>query len=198
VSTTQLLKYELMPTIRIETVTALPPADLSDLCEATEDAIRDGIGFNWLNPPSREMLEQYWHGVLMVPERTLFGGRLDGVLCASVQLLKPPASKQTTAFAVTIANHFVAPWARGHGLAKALLEAAEFEAKRLGFSVINLNVRATQAAAITLYEDCGYQCWGVQPAYEQVGDRIVAGHFFSKTLSPSLVMNDAPSPAAGA
>lgn len=177
----------LVPQIRVERITSFTPADLSDLCDATEDAIKDGIGFNWLNPPPRNVMTQFWEGVLMVPERVLFGGRLDGVLCASVQLLKPPASKQTSAFAATIVSHFVAPWARGHGLARSLLMAAEAEARAQGFGVIHLSVRATQEAAIKLYEETSYVRWGVQPAFERVGNGIVAGHHFSKMLSPMLI-----------
>ncbi len=191
-STSQLRKDALnrtpiTPDVRVERITAFTPADLADLCDATDDAIKDGIGFNWLNPPPRDLLEQFWQGALLVPERVLFGGRLDGVLCASVQLLKPPASKQTTAFAATVAHHFVAPWARGHGLARALLMAAEAEARAQGFGVIHLSVRSTQEAAITLYEETSYVRWGIQPAFERVGSGIVAGHHFSKMLSPMLI-----------
>ena len=185
--TSQLLTSNLTPSVRVERITKFTPADLADLSEATDDAIKDGIGFNWLNPPERDVLEKYWQGVLMVPERVLFGGRLDGILCATVQLIKPPKSKQNSAFAATIANHFVAPWARGHGLAKELIQAAEAEAKAQGFTVIHLSVRASQEAALKLYEESGYSCWGVQPAFEQVGDRIVAGHHFTKLLAPMLI-----------
>lgn len=170
--------------IKIDKLTEFKNADLDDLCQATEDAIRDGIGFNWIAPPSRETLEAYWKGVLVVPERVLFGGRLDNTLACSVQLIKPPPSKQTSAFAALLEAHFVAPWARGHGLAKALLQAAEREAGKLGFSMLRLSVRATQEAAIRLYEENGYVRWGVLPAYEFVNGQMLAGHFFYKNLEP--------------
>ena len=112
-----------MTAIKVEAITEFRAADLDDLCQATEDAIQDGIGFNWVSPPSREVLETFWRGVLVVPERILFGGRIDGTLAASIQLLKPGPSKQTASFSVGIGYHFVAPWARGHGLARALLQA---------------------------------------------------------------------------
>ena len=171
-------------TITVEKLTEFRGADLSDLCQATEDAIRDGIGFNWVSPPGRETLESYWKGVLLVPERILFGGRLDNVLVGSVQLVKPPRSKETSAFAAYIEAHFVAPWARGHGLAKALLEAAEREASKLGFSTLKLDVRATQSRALSIYADCHYREWGVLPNYEFVNGSMVPGHFFYKSLKP--------------
>ena len=105
-----------MASIAVEKLTALSVADLEDLCRATEDAIKDGIGFNWVVPPMREVLETYWKGALLVPSRTVLGGRLDGTLAASIQLLRPSKNKETSAFACDVEAHFVAPWARGHGL----------------------------------------------------------------------------------
>ncbi len=167
---------------RPERITALKSSDLASLCDATEAAIKDGLGFNWTSPPAREVLEAYWKGVLMIPERELFGVRLDGNMVGAIQLAKPPASRQTMAFAANITNHFVAPWARGHGLAVALLQAAEDEATQLGFSVVKLEVRATQETAIKLYEEHGYERWGILPDYEMVGGKMIAGHFFFKRL----------------
>ncbi len=170
--------------ISVEAIEELNGSDLADLCQATEDAIQDGIGFNWVSPPVRETLEAYWKGVMVVPERKLFVGRLDSTLCASVQLVRPSRSKETSAFAATLESHFVAPWARGHGLAKALLEFAEREAAKAGFSLLKLSVRATQTQAITLYRECGYVEWGVLPHYEFVNASMVSGHFFYKQLKP--------------
>ncbi len=168
----------------VEKKTALSATELDELCTATEDAIRDGIGFNWMVPPMRETLEAYWTGVLMVPSRSLFVGKLDNVTAASVQLLRPSKTKETSAFAATIEAHFVAPWARGHGLAKQLLDMAEREAAKDGFSVINLSVRETQDRALTLYREHGYHEWGTMPYYEYVNAGMVSGHFFYKKLEP--------------
>jgi ribosomal protein S18 acetylase RimI-like enzyme len=175
-----------MANIKVERITEFKTADLDDLCQATEDAIRDGICFNWVSPPSKDVLETFWRGVLVVPERILLGGRLDGTLAASIQLLKPGPSKQTTAFSAGISNHFVAPWARGHGLAKALLQAAEAEAHALNFSVITLHVRSSQEAALKLYNESGYTRWGIMPYYEMVGDAMIAGHYFYKNIKPIM------------
>lgn len=173
-----------MSQISVERIDSFEGSDLPDLCQATDDAIRDGIGFNWLTPPGSETLESYWKGVLMVPERVLFGGRLEGNLVASIQLIKPSRSKETSAFAANIEGHFVAPWARGNGLAKMLLEAAEREAAKLGFSTLLLSVRGTQSRAITLYRESNYREWGVLPNYEFVSGSMVAGHYFYKELTP--------------
>ena len=171
-------------TISVEKLDAFMGSDLADLCQATEDAIKDGIGFNWLSPPGREVVEAYWKGVLMVPERILFVGRLEGNIVASIQLVKPSKSKETSAFCAQVGAHFVAPWARGHGLAKMLLDAAEKEASHQGFSTLRLDVRETQSKAITLYRESHYREWGLLPNYEFVGGSMVAGHFFFKELKP--------------
>ena len=166
----------------IEVLDKLNGADLTDLCQATEDAIRDGIGFNWVTPPVRETLEAYWRGVSVVPERVLIVGRLDGTVCGSIQLIRPSKSKETSAFSVDVQAHFVAPWARGHGIAKELLHFAEREAAKHGFSVVRLSVRETQERALQIYRESGYTEWGKLPYYEFVNSSMVAGHFFYKRL----------------
>lgn len=168
--------------IRVDKINTLGAADMENLCQATQDAISDGIGFSWVTPPIREMMESYWNGVLLVPERELFGGWLDGTLCASVQLLRPGKNKETSYFSAGIESHFVAPWARGHGLARMLLQAAEREAASSGFTVLRLSVRETQEAALQLYQDNGYVRWGILPYHEFVGGQMVAGHYFYKKL----------------
>ena len=70
--------------VTVERLTHYSGTDLDDLCEATESAIADGGGFGWLKPPPRQLLESYWKGVLLVPERRLVIGRLDGVIAGSV------------------------------------------------------------------------------------------------------------------
>lgn len=166
----------------VERCLKLKSGDLEDLCNATEAAISDGIGFNWVTPPAREVLENYWKGVMMIPERELFVARLDGVVAASVQLAKPGKQKESTAFAVMIQHHFVAPWARGHGMAKALLTTAEDSARAQHYLVAKLSVRASQEAAINLYQAQGYHCWGVLEKDERINGAFVAGHYFYKDL----------------
>lgn len=174
--------------IKVEKLEQFKHSDLADLVQATEDAIRDGIGFNWVLPPGKDVLETYWKGVLVVPERVLFVGRLDGTIASSVQLIKPGVSKETSFFAATLEAHFVAPWARGHGLAKALLQLAEKEARAQGFSVLKMSVRETQAAAIQLYEESGYALWGQLPYYEYVNAKMIGGRFYYKHVEPMTAL----------
>src|ERR1700749_2411305 len=73
----------------VEIATTLAPADLYDLCDAADAAIEAGGGFGWLKPPAREVMEKYWRGVLVIPERHLLIARMDGMVCGSVQLIEP-------------------------------------------------------------------------------------------------------------
>ena len=78
----------------VELMHNLKSADLNDLCDAAEAAIIDGGGFGWLAPPPRDVLESYWSGVLLIPERDLLVGRLDGVIAGSCQVLRPARNNE--------------------------------------------------------------------------------------------------------
>jgi ribosomal protein S18 acetylase RimI-like enzyme len=171
--------------LKVEPVDRLKGADLNDLCEAAELAIRTGGGFGWLTPPPREVMERYWRGVLAVPERTLFVGRVDGVIAGSIQLVRPPRNNEAQAISVQATTVFLAPWARGHGLARRLLAALEERARDEGFAIVNMDVRETQSGAIALCETLGYTLWGVHPCYAKVEGRYVPGRFYFKDLTDS-------------
>jgi ribosomal protein S18 acetylase RimI-like enzyme len=156
--------------------------DLHALAEAATAAILDGGGFGWIKPPKAAVVEQYYRGVLLVPERELIVGRMDGTIYGSAQLQKPSRNNEAQAFAVQLMHQFVAPYARGHGLARMILRKAEERARALGFTVLNLDVRDTQKGAISLYESEGFVRWGTHPAYARVKGAIVPGHFYYKLL----------------
>lgn len=170
------------PTLSVSRVDALNSRDIDDLCDATDAAIEAGGGFGWLKPPPRAALERYWQGVLAMPLRILLVARLDGVVCGTAQLMRPPANNEAQSFAVHLTGTFVAPWARGHGLARMLLDMAEDTARGEGFSVINLDVRETMERAIALYESAGYTRFGEHPFYAQVDGDIVKGFYYTKYL----------------
>ena len=98
------------------------------------------------------------------------------------QLVRPPRNNEAQAFAAQMMHHFVAPYARGHGLARMLVRRVEDGARAMGYQVLNLDVRETQTAAIALYERMGFQRWGTHPAYARVGGRTVCGYYYFKKL----------------
>ena len=176
------LKDTKTPTIKIEQVKELNVTDMNDLCDATDEAIESGGGFGWVEVPSRDVLERFWKGVLIVPDRLLFVGRIDGVIGGTGQLIRTPSNNQAQSFSATVTNVFVAPWARGRGLGRKLMEAIEATAIKQGIEVLNLDVRETQNLAIKLYEKMGYEKWGTKPHYAKIDGDLISGHFYSKRL----------------
>ena len=168
----------------VERAAALSEDDLAALCEAADAAIIDGGGFGWVNPPGRVALGRYFKGLLLVPERSLYVARLDGMPVGSAQLVRPPRNNEAQAFGATLMHAFIAPYARGNGLARLLTERVEEGARALGYQVLNLDVRETQEAAIALYESLGYIRWGIHPAYARVAGRTVRGVYYFKLLQP--------------
>ncbi|MBC9209955.1 GNAT family N-acetyltransferase [Roseomonas aerophila] len=166
----------------VERAESLDDAELADLCEATDAAIIEGGGFGWVDPQGREALTRHFRGVLLVPAIELFIAKLDGVPVGSAQLMRPPRNNEAQAFAAQLTHAYVAPYARGHGLARLLVTRVEERAAALGHRVLNLDVRDTQDTAITLFESLGYTRWGTHPAYARVRGQTVSGHYYYKLL----------------
>ena len=82
-----------------------------------------------MHPQARTSLESYFKGILLVPERVLFVGRLDGVIVGSVQLVRPPRNNEAQAFAARLEHSYTAPYARGHGLARIMTLRVEEAAR---------------------------------------------------------------------
>ena len=170
------------PKLSVDRIAAFSEEDLLALCEATDAAIIDGGGFGWVNPPGRQVIESYFRGLLMVPEREIYVGRVDGVIVGSTQLVRPSRNNEAQAMAATITQAFVAPYARRLGLARMMVMRVEERARGMGYQVLNLDVRETHVGAIALYEALGYVRWGEHPAYARVGGQMIAGVFFYKLL----------------
>ena len=175
------------PTIGVEFVEEqLSNNDLNDLCDATDAAIEAGGGFGWVNLPSRDILESYWKGVITAPSRELFVARLDSVICGTAQVMLPPKNNEAQGHIIHLTTNFVAPWARGYGLAKMLLQEVEKKATKDGYAVINLDVRETMQNAITLYESMGYEQFGLHPySVRAKGETVKSRHYF-KVVNPKF------------
>lgn len=169
----------------VERVATLADHEMAELCEATDAAIIEGGGFGWVEPQGRAALERHFRGTLLVPERELFVARLDGMVAGSAQLVRPPRNNEAQALCATLTHAYIAPYARGHGLARLMVLRVEERAAAIGHRVLNLDVRETQATAIAVFEALGYVRWGTHPAYARVGGRMVAGHHYYKLLEPA-------------
>lgn len=175
------------PTVSVEYVAEqLSSNDLNDLCDATDAAIEGGGGFGWVNLPSREVLENYWRGVVTAPTRQLFVARLDHTICGTTQVVLPPKNNEAQGHMVTLTTQFVAPWARGYSLAKMLLQEVEKKALKDGYAVINLDVRETMKEAINLYESLGYKQFGTHPYSVRVQGETIQSRFYYKVINEDL------------
>lgn len=177
----------LPPEPTVEVVQQLTASDLNDLCDATVAAIEGGGGFGWVDIPNPDAMERYWQGVIAMPARILIVARLDGVICGTCQLWKPPQHNEAQAHTVTLTTNFVAPWARGHGLAKMLVEHAENVARDEDFAVINLEVRETMDRAIEIYESLGYVKFGTHPYSVQADGKVLKGHYYYKVIDSKAI-----------
>ena len=175
-------KLATKPTINVDVIKSINNTDLADLCNITEQAIKAGGGFGWLKVPPRDVLNKYWKGALLVPNRKLIVGRLNNVIAGSLQLIFQPPNNEAQLNIVNLISHFVAPWARGFGLAKAMIDVAEQKALEYGASCVQLDVRETQEAAIKLFESKGYTRWGISPYYALVEGNNLKGYYYYKKI----------------
>ena len=168
--------------IKTEILTSISSLDLADLCNITEQAIKAGGGFGWLRVPPREMLNKYWKGLVVVQNRILIVGRLNNAIAGTLQLCLQSPNNEAQKKITNIISHFVAPWARGYGLAKNMIDYAEVTAKDNGASCMQLDIRETQEAAIHLFKSKGYEQWGTNPNYASVEGKIIKGLYFYKNI----------------
>ena len=170
------------PMMSVERCDRVSEADLLELCEATNAAIIEGGGFGWIEPQGQDVLIRHFRGVLLVPDRELFLARLDGRVVGSAQLVRPPRNNEAQAIGAQLTHAYIAPYARGFGLARKLISFVEERAVALGHQVLNLDVRETQQVAIQIFESLGYTRWGTHPAYARVKGKTVRGHFFHRVI----------------
>ena len=168
--------------IKVELLSSINSLDLADLCNITEQAIKAGGGFGWLKVPPRNTLNKYWSGIMLIQNRKLIVGRLNGAIAGALQLMFQPSNNEAQKNICNITSHFVAPWARGHGLAKTMIDRAETVGVENGVNWVQLDVRETQDAAIQLFKSKGYKQWGVNPSYAQVEGKNIKGFYYFKKL----------------
>ncbi|WP_026200148.1 1-(5-phosphoribosyl)-5-[(5-phosphoribosylamino)methylideneamino]imidazole-4-carboxamide isomerase [Acetobacter aceti] len=178
-----------------ERVQELNEDDLQALCECVDASILEGGGFAWVRPQGRSVLERYFRGILLVPERLLFVARQDGIIVGSAQLVRPSRSSEAQAMNASVTQFHIAPYARGTGLGRVLLEEIINGARAMGYQFLNLDVRESQNRAIALFRSLGFEKWGTNPYYALDDGQMLRGHYFVKRLQENsrLLQNGASS-----
>ena len=168
--------------ISVDSLKNLSEVDLADLCSITEQAINAGGGFGWLRVPTREVLNEYWRKITEDKLSYLIVGRLKGVIAGTLQLSYEAPNIESRKNIAQIKRHFVAPWARGYGLAKSMIDFSEEKAKEDNIKSIQLAIRETQEAAVKLFLSKDYQEWGKNPYYAFINGSFIKGIYFYKNL----------------
>ena len=168
--------------INIETLKKISNLDLADLCSITEQAINAGGGFGWLSVPHSDILKKYWNGLVLINNKKLIVGRLNDAIAGTLQLTFQPTNNEAQKNIVHISSHFVAPWARGYGLAKSMVDFAEKVSKENDAKCLQIDIRETQKAAIYLFQSKGFVKWGENPYYSFINDKFVRGLYYYKNI----------------
>ncbi|QFY61888.1 GNAT family N-acetyltransferase [Rhizobium grahamii] len=138
---------------------------IPDLCEVLADCVNGGASVGFMQPYAPADAEPYWRGVadtvasgatlLLVAE---IGGRIVGtVQVGAAQMPNQPHRGDLKKLLVHRA-------ARGKGLARLLMEAAEREAASRGMTLLVLDT-ATGSDAEVIYPRLGWERVGVIPDY---------------------------------
>ena len=168
--------------ISVDELQTISNTDLADLCYIAEQAIKAGGGFGWITVPPREVLKKYWNGMLLMNTNKLIVGRLNNDIAGSMQLSFYPSNNEAQKTIARIQSHFVAPWARGYGLAKAMIDYAVTKSKENSKNSIQLDIRETQTAAIQLFESKGFVKWGENPQYAYINGNPIKGYYYYKKI----------------
>ncbi len=152
------------------------------LADLLIDCVEGGASVSFMLPLEREKALRFWTGVAESTgrgERTLIVAQdADGIV-GTVQLITDMPDNQP--HRADVAKLLVRWRARGAGVGRRLMEAAEAAARAQGRSVLVLDT--ANAVAARLYERLGWQRVGVVPAYAYLPDGLLcATTFFFKHL----------------
>lgn len=114
-------------------------------------------------------LERFAERLRADPGTSIAFGAFDGQsLVGTVRL--GLETRRKTRHKATLLSVYVAPEARGQGVARALLEAALHQARELGVEDVVLGVTVGNTAARALYASLGFEGYGIEPRYIKLGD----------------------------
>lgn len=153
-------------------------AHLDALVVLLRDSVDGGASVGFLPPLRGDEARAYWGGVVDVlgrPGRLLWIARAGDEIVGTVQL--DLCGKGNGLHRAEIIKLLVHSAQRRRGIARALMNAAEAEARRLERSLLVLDTRAGDAAEL-LYRSLGWVCSGVIPQYARNGDGGLDGSAF--------------------
>lgn len=138
---------------------------IDELAEVLRDCVEGGAAVNFMHPFPLDAARAFWSRAIAgiaADEAVLLVARRDGCLSGTVMLgLDTPPNQPHRADVKKLLVH---RRARRQGLARALMLAAEAEARRLGRILLTLDTRHGDSAE-QLYRSLGFQLVGIVPRY---------------------------------
>lgn len=153
-----------MPDIRLLSAVAARAVS-TDLCDVLVDCVNGGASVGFMQPYGPTDAAVYWQGVADAVESgamLLLVAEIEGKVVGTVQV--GAAQMPNQPHRGDLKKLLVHRSARGKGLARLLMEAAEREAARLGKTLLVLDT-ATGSEAEAIYPRLGWQRVGVIPDY---------------------------------
>jgi len=171
-----------MSIVRLDVVAA--EHRLPELAEILADCVAGGASVNFMQPFPPAAAETWWRGLLpriASGDIVLLAALHDGRAMGTVQLhLGTPPNQPHRA---DVAKMLVHRQARQRGLARALMLAAEDEARKAGRWLLTLDT-VTGGSASFLYRNLGYRQVGTIPDYALMPDGpLCSTEIFYKRLS---------------
>ncbi|KQS87919.1 MULTISPECIES: GNAT family N-acetyltransferase [unclassified Rhizobium] len=171
---------EIIRTLSPSEIAAALPA----LAEVLSDCVEGGASVGFMSPYLPADAMPYWEGVSQAVadgNTVLIVAERDGEIVGTVQLGIGMMPNQP--HRADLKKLLVHRKARGLGLSRALMDAADVEARKHGRHILVLDT-ATGSPAEFIYEKLGWQRVGVIPQYALMPDGSYCGStFFYKALS---------------
>lgn len=164
---------------------AAAEAALDELADVLHDCVAQGASVNFIQPFPPSAARDFWHRQLPTlrnGKAVLFVARQAGGIVGTVMLgLDTPPNQPHRADVKKLLVH---SRARRQGIARALMQAAETEARQRGLRLLTLDTRHGDSAE-PLYHQLGYTLLGIVPGYSLpvAGGPAEACAFFYKTLT---------------
>lgn len=138
---------------------------IEDLAEILRDCVEGGAAVNFMHPFSQQAARAFWTCAIAgiaAEQAILLTARHEGRLSGTVMLgLDTPPNQPHRADVKKLLVH---RRARGRGLARQLMLAAEGEARRIGRILLTLDTRHGDSGE-QLYRSLGFQLVGIVPRY---------------------------------
>ena len=154
------------------------------LAAILQDAVHNGASVGYLAPLSSTDALAYWDAIiptLATPQRILLVAEVDEEIAGTVQLVLETRSNGN--HRAEVSKLLVYTAYRRRGIARALMQHIEAEARAAGRTLLVLDTQTGEPAE-DLYARLGYARTGVVPAYARFPDgRLGATTFMHKLLA---------------